>query len=80
MVAHWNGAVDALGVAAGSGEAVGDATAEALGLGRPAPMGADGRRSGLAMNRTPTISTAMTAAATAAIQYGPRAAGACVTA
>src|SRR2546427_1999778 len=50
---------------------------EALGLavGAPTPT-FEGRRSGLATKSTPTMSTAMTPAATAAIQNGPLASGA----
>src|SRR2546428_11821567 len=51
---------------------------EALGLavGAPTPTFDVGRLRGFATNSTPTMSTAMTAAATAAIQKGPRASGA----
>src|SRR5690348_16805662 len=61
------------------GVGVGETTTEGLGVGAT-PTGTVGRRSGLATNSTPTIRTAMTAAATAAIQYGPRASGAVATA
>src|SRR6202521_919955 len=64
-VATGVGVADALGVTPG--------VAVVTGLG---PMGAGRRLSGLATKSTPTMSAAMMHAATAAIQYGPRASGA----
>ena len=65
-----SGVADELGL----GEAPGDALG--LAVGTPGPTFEVGRLPGLATNKTPTMSTAMTAAATVAIQKGPRASGA----
>jgi hypothetical protein len=71
-VPHWKGAVEAVGDADGlgldDGEALGDATGDALGLGSGTPTFDVRGRSGPATKSTPTISTAMTQAAAAAIQ------------
>src|SRR5947209_1319606 len=73
---------EGLGLAAGVGGAEGDALALGLALGEATTPLVDGpgRLSGLATNSTPTIKTAMTHAATPAIQYGARHSGAWVTA
>ena len=60
----------------GDGLELGEGLGDALGVGAPTPTFEVGRLRGLATNNTPTMSTAMTAAATAAIQKGPRASGA----
>src|SRR2546428_5940917 len=68
FVPHWNsGRFD-----------TGDADGDTLGLAvaTPVPTFEVGRRSGLATNSTPTMSTAITPAATVAIQKGPRDSGA----
>jgi hypothetical protein len=62
------------------GDVVGDVVDEAVGLETGPPVIGDGRLSGLFTKSTPTINTAMTQAAMAAIQYGPRASGAWVIA
>ncbi|OLC02180.1 MAG: hypothetical protein AUI15_03900 [Actinobacteria bacterium 13_2_20CM_2_66_6] len=68
VVPHWKGALAWVGDADGLGVAGGEALGDALGLGAGPPTFDVGRCSGLATNRTPTSSTAMTTAAAAAIQ------------
>ena len=58
----------------GPGDALGDAPG--LAVGAPTPAFEVGRLNGLPTNSTPTTSTAITHAATVAIQKGPRASGA----
>src|SRR3981189_3759184 len=74
---HANGGRFESGVAVGMG--LGLADGEALGVGLDPTPGATvfaGRFKGLAMKRTPITTAAMTAAATPAIQKGPRCSGA----
>src|SRR5690349_18464818 len=71
----------ALGLADGVADACDVALALGLGDGECTAPTVDGDgRSGPATNRTPTIRTAITAAATPAIQYGARSSGACARA
>jgi hypothetical protein len=70
--AHTNGGRLESGVGVASGLALGNADALGVGLDpTPVPTEFAGRLSGLATNRTPITTAAMTAAATPAIQNGP---------
>lgn len=66
-----SGGTDGLAV----GLALGDAEAAGVGLDPAGPAVEGGRFSGLAMNRTPITTAAITAAANPAIQNGPRSSG-----